>query len=421
MFYQPPPTGKQSVFNFPASGIQKPDQYLHMYDNIFRCMYNLDPIFYTGDTHLVNDAIGLLEAATALDAVSCVRRDVETHLLRTGHFLWQRVLQDVEAWADIGMRLKSPVIFRESMIRLIGLWSVPSAINKEAILMLPTGIELLKIVEKKVSEQTREKTEVEERLRNFFPREMLHPPSNIPGTGITGRAFYANDVYMWQALTLVRQYIVQEIMAGHGHVAADGGATFYRAIGNGGVAYCRAVDLDAWHTKFDMTAKGKQRLRDALIYVKEEMKSVVADLLVTRTNIPEAQGDYPYLTYTGFKDADLPWYSAPSFPSFHKEDHLEQEDQSSDDGNMDAIVTAGPDSAEGNSPLGASNDGSAQNFPKTKSPKGKLLRGGLFIEDHDEGDRENAGPPFPVRGQPKNGGRTTNLSSPPSPKRRRIS
>lgn len=272
-------------------------------------MCNIDPIFFAGDEPLVNDALRLLQAAELLNAEPCVRRDIETHLLRTGNYLWQRVLRDVEYWADIGMRLRSPVIFRESMIRIVGLWNVPSAINKQTLLNTANGVRIYDIAGKKVQEQIVRKMEIEERLRTFFPRVMLHPPSNDPDVATPGRAFYANDVYYWQALTLVRQYIVKEIMSGHGYAAGDGGSKFYNAIGTGGGSYCRAADLEEWHKKFDMTAKGKQRLRDSLNTVKEELKSVVAELMISRSNIPRLPGDYPYLTFTEFRDDELPWFT----------------------------------------------------------------------------------------------------------------
>jgi len=275
----------------------------------------MDPIFYPGNERLVHDAIGLLHAAEGLGAVSSVRRDIETHLLRTGNYLWQRVLMDVESWADVAMRLQSPIIFRESMIRLVGLWNVNGAINKPLLASLDHGLTIIDIVEKKIREQTYRKIEIEEHLRTFFPANMLHPANNPAGPVTPGRAVYANDLYMWQALTLVRQFIVSEIMAGHGYQAADGGASFYRKIGTADGAYCRAADLDQWHLKFDMTSKGKQRVKEGLIYVKNQMKTVVAELMVSRTIISDGNGDYPYLTHTEFKDEELPWYSAPAFPS----------------------------------------------------------------------------------------------------------
>ncbi|OBT93037.1 hypothetical protein VE01_08567 [Pseudogymnoascus verrucosus] len=316
--FMAPPAAKQAIFNFNAVDTQIGTDYLHIYDNLFRCMCNIDPILFPGDEALVNDSLRLLQAAEPLKAVPCVRRDIETHLLRTGAYLWKRVLRDVEYWADIGVRLRSPVIFRESMIRIVGLWKVPSAINKQTLVNTANGLTLCDIADKKVQEQTVRKMEIEERLRTFFPRAMLHPPSNDPAAATPGRAFYANDVYYWQALTLVRQYIVKETMAGHGYAAVDGGSKFYTDIGTGGGSYCKAADLEDWHKKFDMTAKGKQRLRDSLNTVKEELRAVVAELMISRSNISRLPNDYPYLTFTEFKDEELPWYTAQTLGVQHR-------------------------------------------------------------------------------------------------------
>ncbi|KFY27990.1 hypothetical protein V493_03173 [Pseudogymnoascus sp. VKM F-4281 (FW-2241)] len=346
-----PSAAKQAIFNFAAVDAQGSTEYLHIYDNLFRCMCNIDPILFPGDEALVNDSLRLLQAAEPLKAVPCVRRDIETHLLRTGTYLWQRVLQDVEYWADIGIRLRSPVIFRESMIRIVGLWKIPSAINKQTLLNTANGVTIFDVAEKKVQAQTIRKKEIEEQLRTLFPRAMLHPPSDDPAAATPGRAYYANDVYYWQALTLVRQYVVKETMAGHGYAAGDGGSKFYNAIGTGGGLYCRAADLEDWHKKFDMTAKGKQRLRDSLNTVKEEMKAVVAELMISRSNIPRLVGDYPYLTFTEFKDEELPWYTAQTVGIKHQAPVGQvRRPENSNQGNI--FVTQNPTSPASDAPTG---------------------------------------------------------------------
>ncbi|ELR04982.1 hypothetical protein VC83_02871 [Pseudogymnoascus destructans] len=367
-------TAKQAIFNFTPINAQSGTDYLHIYDNLFRCMCNIDPILFPGDEALVNDSLRLLQAAEPLKAVPCVRRDIETHLLRTGTYLWQRVLRDVEYWADIGVRLRSPVIFRESMIRIVGLWNVPSAINKQTLLHTAHGVTIYDIAQKKVQEQTVRKMEIEGRLRTFFPRVMLHPPSNDPAAATPGRAFYANDVYYWQALTIVRQYIVNETMEGHGYAASDGGSKFYTAIGTDGGSYCRAADLEDWHKKFDMTAKGKQRLRDSLTTVKEEFRAVVAELMISRSNIPRLPGDYPYLTFTEFKDEELPWYTAQTLGVKHRApvDLTRKAEKGNEGGlfvaqNPTSPVSGAPtSSAEQSSPVSKGKNGSepSQGAPK---------------------------------------------------------
>lgn len=392
---QAPTAAKQALFNYTPVDKHANTDYLHVYDNLFRCMCNIDPALFPGDQPLVEDSLYLLQAAEAIQAVPCVRRDIETHLLRTGAYLWKLVLKDVETWAGIGVRLRSPVIFRESMIRIVGLWNVNSAIKKQNLLNTDNGVDLYDIAERKVEEQIQHKKEIEERLRTFFPQAMLHPPSNDPTAITPGRAFYANDVYYWHALALVRQYIVRETMAGHGYAASDGGAMFYNTIGNGGGSYCRAADLDEWHKKFDMTAKGKQRLRDSLTTVKNEMKTVVAELMVSRSNIARLDGDYPYLTHTEFKDEELPWYSAPTFSikrpspaaaSFRRDDEdvpglfVSQEPALPAVGNSAAVRMGSPS----NSVLRSS--------PLSSPPKSDGSGGANFGYD-----QANSGPSNPVR------------------------
>ncbi len=94
----------------------------------------MDPIFSTDDDKfaraLIMDAIMLLQAATYLDAIPCVRLIVEANLLRLHQALWQHITDKPEGWIHIAARLQSPLIFRECIIHIVGKFHLEGQINE---------------------------------------------------------------------------------------------------------------------------------------------------------------------------------------------------------------------------------------------------------------------------------------------------
>jgi hypothetical protein len=168
---------------------------------------------------------------------------------------------------------------------------------------------------------------------------------------------------------------------------------FYKTIGNGGGSYCRAADLEEWHKKFDMTAKGKQRLRDSLTTVKNEMKTVVEELMVSRSNIALLDGDYPYLSHTEFKDEELPWYSAPTFSIKRPAVSLRRDDEDV----AGLFVSHQPDFPAAGRPAAAARMGSPSNSVLRSSPLSSPPRSDGSGGANFGNDQANSGPSNSVR------------------------
>jgi hypothetical protein len=140
----------------------------------------------------------------------------------------------------------------------------------------------------------------------FYPTDMIHTETE---TDIPGRAVYATDIYLWQALTLVRQFITSGIIANMHHRHPDGGVSFYRIIGKAGEAYLRNDTLQRFNETFGMSTKGKQCLQASVEAVKKGVAPIVDDLLVNNTQIKRGPNDLPlpYLTCAEILDEELPW------------------------------------------------------------------------------------------------------------------
>jgi hypothetical protein len=288
-----------------------------VYDNFFRCLYNLEPNFTNdidGQTEargFILDATMLLQAAVYLDAVNSIRVIVEAYLLRLNQTLWRHIAARPEAWVQLAARLQSPLIFREAMLHIIGKWHLKNAINREVLTRDEFGVlgeRIMELVDRKNHDLKQMKLTVERHLLEYYPDSMVH---SLEKEGVVpGRIIFANDIYLWQALAMVRQYITSAFERNDHHRSADGGLSFYRTLGSAEGTYITQATVEAFHLSFEMSAKGRACFNRALEVIKNEIKPILYPLLVDRsqaTREPDAPR-FPYLTCTEIHDFEMPWY-----------------------------------------------------------------------------------------------------------------
>lgn len=278
----------------------------------------MPPILADGDEEaggtIILEAMAILQAAESLDAAKSVGLTLEAHLLRLSQLLWIHVERNPEAWADVALRLESPIMFREAVIHLIGKYDLPTGIKEYVLLKQKNGKMVLDLVKAKAAELKEFKLEVERELSDFYPSKMVHGTTATVVDGrkeenVAGRAIYASDIYLWQALTIVRQYINSAYMSNMHHRSADGGIRFYRIIATGEKAYLRKDTLDRFHEVFSMSTKGKQCLEVALDIIKEHLRPIAGELLfdnLQRIRSPD-ESLIEYLTCSDIEDNELPW------------------------------------------------------------------------------------------------------------------
>jgi len=152
--------------------------YNKTYDNLFRCMYNIPPIFASekdeNGAYFILDAISLLQAAESLRAAKCVRIVVESYLLRLEKTLWFHIERHAETWADIAIRLESPSIFREAITHLVGRFDLRGSVDKAFLAEQENGEIILEMCTKKAAELKDRKLKMERRLIEVFPSKMIH-------------------------------------------------------------------------------------------------------------------------------------------------------------------------------------------------------------------------------------------------------
>jgi hypothetical protein len=298
------------------NGLAGEPQFDKNYDNFFKCLYNINPAFAINRNdpqhqEYITDAFMLVQAANYLDAIPAVRVAVEANLLRLNQVLWNHLCSRPESWIHLAARLQSPLIFREAMLHIVGRFHLKGGI-KENMLMNDEHGELGRAIWELILRKTKElkdkKLRIERHLLEYFPERMLHEEGE---TTVPGRAIYSEDIYCWQSLMIFRQYCSSVCLANYHHRATDAGITFYRSIASG--RYLHRGTLDSFFACFSMSKKGKDKLFENLELIKNDMKPLVKELLVDRTQGSLGRNAAPldHLTCVEVLEEEFPWYVAP--------------------------------------------------------------------------------------------------------------
>ncbi|TVY45584.1 hypothetical protein LSUB1_G000942 [Lachnellula subtilissima] len=218
---------------------QRKDNYHKVYDNLFKCIYNIEPDLTKDEKKnagigYIADAVAVLLAAEHLDALHSLHITLEGIFLRLGQLLWHHMAAKPERWAFMAARIRSPILFREAMVHVVGKLDMKQDIDQRWFMSNPLRRKILELAEKKVKEIKEKKLEVERRLLEYYPPRMMHIQK---GSVVPSRAVYDTDIYLWQARSLVQQYISSSYFSNLHHRGPDGGVHFYRTIGYGGEAY----------------------------------------------------------------------------------------------------------------------------------------------------------------------------------------
>ncbi|KAL1970973.1 hypothetical protein VTN77DRAFT_2807 [Rasamsonia byssochlamydoides] len=205
---------------------------------------------------------------------------------------------------NLSVRIHSPSIFRDAVIHLVGKWNQITEDDRKRLIG-----NLRQLCEQKHEELQTRKKAIEIRILGHYPQSL----QRHAGRDNISRTAYSNDIYWWMAIAIYRQWFSQAVSEGRNRVAPDGGAAFYRAIGQGGSAYLDAQDYANFHNLFQMSTKGRTILYDKIRMLKFEVKKYVRSLLVNKSQLDvEAEGELQHLTCCEVIRADMPWEASPA-------------------------------------------------------------------------------------------------------------
>lgn len=288
--------GNMSLFDVENGRVVK-EIYKH-YDNLFRAFYNEKPdLDDTNIATVLNDCVGLIDVAENIGSISIISESVDIALLRQGQVLFRSIAANAIAWSDLSFRVRSPSIFKEALIHLVGQWNRLSQTDRDTI-----NPEVFKICQRKHDELNIMKQAIEIRILGHYPGVVQRQALSNPG-----RMSYSNDIYMWMVLSLFRHWFSQSICEQRNFLCKDGGATLYRQIGEGGYAYLDRKILEGFHTYFPMSGKGMSVLENHLSVYKQELKPFVSELLTHRSQLDIIKEPVPYLTCCVIEKSDYPW------------------------------------------------------------------------------------------------------------------
>ncbi|KAL4941589.1 hypothetical protein BDV06DRAFT_178251 [Aspergillus oleicola] len=283
-----------SLCSFP----EWPQKTRHVWSNVFKILYNLPPILENDDHEpILDNCQALIELAEELQLSDVVSTAMHTALLAFDQQLYQLIAKDTVGWINLGVRIQSGTIFKESMIHLVGKWGQLDEKNRDS---LPTNIRSLCV--QKIQDLKVIKEAIELQMVNKLPR----PRSD------SSRHREAKNIFGWMALTFYQQWLCESFATNRNRHAADGGAAFYRAIAAGGDAYLNKLDHDIsqFHVSLDAKPEGNKGLKELekdLNELKKGMKGFVADLLVNEAKYdPDTWGTLPYLTCCKVKEVEMP-------------------------------------------------------------------------------------------------------------------
>ena len=268
------------------------------YDNMLRAFYNEHLQIDGGFMSNLQEAWTLTTLAEEYGAVKTVSERVEVALLRHGQSLFQAIANNSVAWMNFACTIHSEVIFRNSLIHVVGRWDM--APERKQDITAPGALE---VCERKYQEFRTLKQAIEIRIAGHYPEHMHKKDEANPG-----RAQYANDIYAWVALSLFRHWFAQNVTDGTSFRAADGGFQFYSLVARAGKAYLDKHQLETFHIYFPMTHKAKLVLENYLNVLKSEAQQFVMPLMKNNTDFDLGEGEsFNYLVSLDVKESDMPW------------------------------------------------------------------------------------------------------------------
>lgn len=252
---------------------------------------------------------------------------IEATLQAAGQDLYKAISNDSLAWLDFAYRIKSKVLFRESLIHAAGQFNLPGV--QETIRRGELDDGVLEVLEGKAKEIIDAVKRAQNSMASYYPSMLMRGKvmgrADIDGIG---RAAYGNDILTWMALSAFRHWCNNVLVNGATHHAPDMGYGFIKATAEGGNEYLSRQNMqDNFHTRFPMSIKGMACVEHRLAEIKENIKQwakVSPDLIAYILHLALLTSLEPFLrsacqldvnqhpvqhfTFVNVRSTDYPWY-----------------------------------------------------------------------------------------------------------------
>lgn len=101
-----------------------PEHIYHHYHNLL-CAYYYQPIDIRTDGSMdsvLRDVVGLTSVAEYMGSMRVVALPIDNALIKQGQQLWYAIARTPWSWADLAVRVRSELVFREAIVHLVGQW-----------------------------------------------------------------------------------------------------------------------------------------------------------------------------------------------------------------------------------------------------------------------------------------------------------
>ncbi|OCK79956.1 hypothetical protein K432DRAFT_435034 [Lepidopterella palustris CBS 459.81] len=270
------------------------------YENILGAFYGREiEINDMSIASALEDAVGLTEVAEYLGSIAVVSKSIDIALFKQGQVLFRSISVNPSAWADLGYRIQSELIYKETVIHLAGRWPGLTDAEKAAL------HDDTRAVCQKHHEKLQEKRkQLELCVVAVYPGGLTKSKDEEHR-----RQQYSNDVLVWVSLSYFRHWFAQNIINGNGSLSKDGGYKLYSQLAAAGDAYMDKGLMNQFYKKFTMTKKAQGVVENHLLEFKECIKQAVekSNILESESQLDLHRHPVNYLTCAQVDKVDFPW------------------------------------------------------------------------------------------------------------------
>ncbi|KAF2469263.1 uncharacterized protein BDR25DRAFT_288734 [Lindgomyces ingoldianus] len=294
------PINATHIFTLNENG-KEPTKFFEHYESLLYAFYGKDlAISNTDMMCALQDAISILQIAEYLGCVNVISKPIDAAFFKHGQVLFRAIQTNPRHWADLALKIKSEMMFKEAIVHLSGSWNAISYTNKATL-----GAEIRAVCEKHHNLLMRKRQRVESLLASTYPGNMAAPSDFRP----VKREDYAKDILVWMALGFFRHWFAQQVIMGSGAHSPDGGFALYSRVAKGGDAYMDKDVMGQFNKKFPVTKKAMNVLENHLAEMKIGFQDLVQKQRVLDSNCQLDVHRYPvpYLTCVELDREDYPW------------------------------------------------------------------------------------------------------------------
>lgn len=245
---------------------------------------------------IISAASTILDVVDYLELRSSVLAPLELALLGAEQTLWQSVCAAPLSWVELGVRLRSQLIWREAALHVVSGWETGEWSEQEKGEL---SAEVRELCARKSADFVVEKEELEEKLI-AFKHEKLERDDN--GSKTKSKKKHEPDVFYWQAQTLWARWLAARFREGEGMRARDGGFALYKKIWEG--SFCDPVE----QAKLAPLAPGGRRVVSKILdEMKDDLRKMVGRIMISKLKLDQSKMQANRLTPPTIEMTKVPW------------------------------------------------------------------------------------------------------------------